>query len=605
MKKAFSPSDRYLWFRPDSRTVWFRMAVPKEVQGAVGKKLIQCSLGTADRREASVLAGKKRAALFEEWGLVGANDQGGGATTLKKPTDAELKEAAVAVAHDLYLEQADMRRRELLSLGPWAHSIAIDNAHEEAGNRAYAQAAGIHVDAEADAERIGEILGFEMPAGSAEYERLCELITQVRASSARVAARRAEGHVDDGPTDPIVAQVDERYADRAKSGETILELFEVYVAKQIELKKKRPAGADQDRMVIDVFAEFVGRDRSLRSIRFEDAQEFVDALAKVPSGYKKRGDYRGLTVRQAIARAEIERHKAISLVTQQRYISTVNPFFKWLQSEKGGRRIRRNPFEGLNLDISDVKGLNRRPPFTADQITAIIHSPLFTGFLADGKEHLPGNKRADDWRYWLPLICLFTGARIGEVAQLRVDDIYRDHGIWCVEFRHDEKTGQRTKSDKARMVALHSQLLAIGLLAFVDRQKKRATCDGNKQLFAQLERGVREQYGDMPSAWWRDYLTSIGVKPRDGGGFGSHSFRHTMADQLRVEGHMDHEIGPIILGHAVSSVTGGYGQASQGTPQLSQSMIESVRFVPIDARGKRIEGGKAVDFRHLHVRSYN
>jgi integrase len=226
---------------------------------------------------------------------------------------------------------------------------------------------------------------------------------------------------------------------------------------------------------------------------------------------------------------------------------------------------------------------------------------LFTGFLADGKEHQSGNQRADDWRFWLPLICLFSGARIGEVAQLHVADVYRDQGIWCVELRDDEQTGQRTKSGKSRVVALHSMLLKIGLLAFVERQKKRSQADGNPQLFPEMKPGPRGQYGDEPSDWWRDYLAHIGVKsPKAGDGFGSHSFRHTMADQLRAAGHLDQVFGPLILGHSTKSVTGGYGETRQGTPQLSQAMIESVKFVPIE-RGKIVEGGQPVDFSHLVI----
>ena len=40
------------------------------------------------------------------------------------------------------------------------------------------------------------------------------------------------------------------------------------------------------------------------------------------------------------------------------------------------------------------------------------------------------NCRADDWRYWIPLVCLFTGARLGEIAQLRTEDVRRERGIW-------------------------------------------------------------------------------------------------------------------------------------------------------------------------------
>lgn len=322
-------------------------------------------------------------------------------------------------------------------------------------------------------------------------------------------------------------------------------------------------------------------------------------LSAVPAGYKKRKDFEGLTLRQAVEKGKRTGMKTLSPITQERYISTLSPFFSWLMGERGGRRIRANPFDGLHLDTSKLKQANARPPFTADQITAIINSPLFVGFRAAGKEHLPGNERADDWRYWLPLICLFSGARIGEAAQLQVGDVFRSAGIWCAEFRSDEQAGQQTKNDKSRLVALHSTLLKMGFLAFVERQRRRAEGDGNLQLFPDLEPGPRHQYGDAPSKWWRRYLDKIGVKSREGrDGFGSHSFRHTLADQLRAAGHLDDVFGPLIHGHYKGGVTGRYGQSQQGTPALSSSLIESVQFVPIE-KGRIVEGGEPVDFSHL------
>ncbi|MEZ5735870.1 MAG: hypothetical protein R3E09_08705 [Novosphingobium sp.] len=80
-------------------------------------------------------------------------------------------------------------------------------------------------------------------------------------------------------------------------------------------------------MVITRFAEFVGTDRAIHSIGFDQAKEFVDALARLPAGYTKRRDYRGLSIRQAIEKAQQDRDKPISLITQQRYISTLSPFF--------------------------------------------------------------------------------------------------------------------------------------------------------------------------------------------------------------------------------------------------------------------------------------
>lgn len=75
---------------------------------------------------------------------------------------------------------------------------------------------------------------------------------------------------------------------------------------------------------------------------------------------------------------------------------------------------------------------------------------MFTGFQADGKEHITDTRRADDWRYWIPLVCLFTGARLGEVAQLRIEDVRRERGVWFIHISNDDSTGQSTKSGYSR-----------------------------------------------------------------------------------------------------------------------------------------------------------
>ena len=590
--------DRHLQQR-GARKIWqLRVAVPRALHKQWGKRERIKSMGTSDRdlavqRALPVLAQWRQ----EERVALGRLD----AVERRRhvPSDHELEEAAVILGYDLVLEDADKTRLD--SRGQFLWEINANWSKQLAEQQACHTATRDHDLVRSLADEAVNALDFHLPPDSEGYARLCDLLNSARLSALRVNEKRAAGDVEAVTDNALVQRVRKREAATAKPSEKIADLFEGYARAQVAAKKKRPAGVDQDRMVIDVFADFIGKDRAISSIGYDDAKDFVDALAKLPSGYRKKKAFKNLTVRQAIAKGEKDGMPPITIITQARYISTVSPFFDWLKSDKGGRHVTSNPFADLHIDTSKLKKANARPPFTAAQITTIINSPLFTGFLTEGKEHIAGNLRADDWRYWIPLICLFTGARIGEVAQLHVDDIAKIEGIWCVEFRHDEAAGQRTKNDKTRLVALHSTLLRIGLLEFLERQKERAEGDGNRQLFPDLEAGPRGQFGDKPSKWWRRYLDKIEVKAGVGkDGFGSHSFRHTMADQLRAAGALDAVFGPLILGHATSSVTGGYGEASQGTPGLSASLIESVKFLPIK-RGWIVEGGKPVDFSHLYA----
>jgi integrase len=122
----------------------------------------------------------------------------------------------------------------------------------------------------------------------------------------------------------------------------------------------------------------------------------------------------------------------------------------------------------------------------------------------------------------------------------------------------------------------------LGFIAYFNRQLARSNADGNRQLFPELKlTGERGKLGDLPSRFWRDYLSAIAIKS-GADGMGAHSFRHTISDRLRTAGYLDREFGPLILGHSDKSVTGGYGELKQGTAKMRHDMLDAVEFDDID-----------------------
>jgi integrase len=563
----------YLVQRGKRGTWQLRVPVPRALHAPGKPKERVRSMGTTDRR----IASDRALAVLDEWKREWAQARGDAFAALAvspparpKPTEAQLKEAAVAVAHDLYLEDAAAHRRGLLSLGQWAHEIAIDNAHVEAGNRAYAHAAGIHTDAQAEAILAGDSLGLDIPPGSAEYEKLCEFITAVKASSARADARRAEGYVDVETDSRLVQEVRAREAAKAKPGETLLQLFDRYAEQRQAEEGKRADTLTQDRKVIEQFTAFIGADRAVASIKPEHVREYRDAMRQLPPKWRDRADMRGLTMREAVEKARAGDMPRVALTTINKHLSTISPLFAWLIEERWDLS---NPCTGLFF--KRVKGKNPRPPFGTERLNAVLASPLFTGFEADGKEHRPGEVRADDWRRWIPLLCLFTGMRVGEAAQLRTEDVSQhDCGAWVIDIHHKPEKGQTTKSGQSRASVAHKKLLGLGFVEFVARSREAG---GDGRLFPELVANDRDQLGAEPSAFWRDYLTRIGVKS-GADGLGAHSFRHELADRLRLEvGLVDDQIA-VAIGHDQKSTTAGYGVVRQGTVRFLAPVMEQVRF---------------------------
>ncbi|MXO95356.1 tyrosine-type recombinase/integrase [Erythrobacter aquimaris] len=540
--------------------------MPKRFQSVEARKLIQVSLKTNDLREARLLTGKMRADLHSEW----EGRLNGSASPAAYPPDhldmtLEATEAAYSRIRPKLENLA--KQQELDNQQAYdAYLRKLRNTRDDFLRAKACKPLSVWSDL---ADRRISKNNWILPQGSEGYDTFVDMIAEAAIEAFNIEIARREGQFAAEPSSLVVKAGLKAKDDTAKDGETILDLFDRYAAQRLAEGRKREDGITQDRKVIDSFAKFVGPRKSIKGLTPADIRDWRDTLAALPPTYQKAKAYEGLSMRQAAAKAKAIGAKTISPVTVNKHLSTLSPFLGWCVTNAYADR---NPCDGLFFGI--VKGKNPRPPFSKGQLEKIFASSLFTGFLREGQEHKPGIQRADDWRYWIPIVCLFTGARVGEIAQLRIEDIQLDDGIPFLLIRHDESTGQRTKSGASRVCPIHSELKRIGFLSFVERQRSRANGKATCQLFPELEPNERGHIGAKPSRFWRDYLKRIGVKSGNDG-LGAHSFRHTMADALRTAGYLDDEI-EVALGHNQKTVTAGYGRVRQGTVKRINTMLEAI-----------------------------
>ncbi len=554
----------HLFQRGKNGTWYARKAVPASLRRQGEPKLLMKSTGTSDRQEA-----KRRAlSILAAWEAQFQAQSAPSAT--RAPTDDELESAAVMVGYDMVRQHEAHRRLAAASAGS-------DQL------RRYQRRTAINLSATGDLDIIRSLadaaiddLGIDLAPESDGYAKFCDYLASARHAALDTSYRAAHGESTVEPDAGVVARVRQRAADKAKRGETLLELFEKWAAERLAKGEKRADTVDQDRKIIEQFAEFVGKDRAVASITPQEVYEYREALRDLPPKWSSQAKLKRLGMRDAAVKARELDLPRMAFTTINKHLSTISPLYKWLAGQPAWVGLK-NPCEGLFHD--KVKGKNPRPPFTTPVLNKIMQSLLFTGFLADGDEHKAGNHHADDWRKWIPLVCMFTGARIGEIAQLRVGDVRQEHGVWFIHIAHEGALS--TKSGQSRPAAVHSRLEGLGFLDFVDRQRDRAGGNAGTPLFPDLKPNSRGQISGVPSRWWRDYLAAIGVKQgRDG--IGAHSFRHELADRLRDEARLlDNEIA-VCLGHSMKSTTGGYGQLRQGTVTMLKDWIEAVTWEGVD-----------------------
>ncbi|WP_375454386.1 tyrosine-type recombinase/integrase [uncultured Methylobacterium sp.] len=80
---------------------------------------------------------------------------------------------------------------------------------------------------------------------------------------------------------------------------------------------------------------------------------------------------------------------------------------------------------------------------------------------------MAGSKAKDPIRRWIPLLCAYSGARLGEACQLRFEDITDIRGIMTMTITSDAGPLKNRKS--VRTIPLHPAVLDAGFLTFVKK----------------------------------------------------------------------------------------------------------------------------------------
>lgn len=193
---------------------------------------------------------------------------------------------------------------------------------------------------------------------------------------------------------------------------------------------------------------------------------------------------------------------------------------------------------------------NRRP-FALEELQTLFRSPYFTGYKSSSKKHEAGDLITRDAFYWCPLIALFTGMRLEEIAQLAADNVKCEGDVWYIDVS-DAKPYQRLKNaGSKRKVPLHYELKNLGFLKY-HAQIKEAN---EERLFPELEQSADGRFSKELSKSFGRYRKNIGLTDKS---IVFHSFRHTFKDACREAG-IERDVHDKLTGHADSSVSASYG----------------------------------------------
>ena len=556
-----------------------RVLVPKALVAKFGRTQIWKSLGTSNRDEAEALhlkEGAKWKAAFVETAQMDVRERP------SKPLMAErvLTEADAARLARQFFD----RGRTDLDRNPFSPADLDENQREHLAEGLHMQLASLSSWRSPDAHLyVGDALdqalvgtGLSHIPNTASTQLLAEylrraLIQLHSLELARLAGDYRGRVADSFFTDAEGRNVAGQGAAAVHSTDlTLKDAIDRYLTEELDLRSVSEKTSLKHRSLLNHIADFFGSQRAVGSITRADCNQLRDTLSRLPPNFGKKATGKR-TLEQIAASNKIG--NTLAWETQNNYLRMADNLFGWMVKE---RLIPDNPASGINPLRRREAPETQRLPFNRGELQSIFSSPLYTGCVDD--EHgfsRVGPNIVRRSRYWVPLLALFTGMRMGEVLQLTPDHVRRSaQGTNFIVLTRD----MRLKTDGAeREIPIHPELERMGFLAWVE--EKRKTKAG--ALFDDVPASKHGYRSDIFTKRFASFLRKVDLPAARRRKLCFHSFRHTFKDALN-ETDASEEIKDELCGWSRAKKTGRRYGTGLSADRL-MAFVDRVEFgIPLD-----------------------
>ncbi len=403
-------------------------------------------------------------------------------------------------------------------------------------------------------------------------DQIREAIVRAQIEHHRIYAARLKGDEAGGnPADPLFNGLQSTAtapelagAQPEPTGLTVKAAVDLYCSRK-EKEWVQKTCLD-NRRVLDILVHCVRGDRPVSSLAKSDVANFREHLQNLPAHAAKRK----LNVKQdAGAVGSLPPvGQLLSSKTVQKYYFMMRAFLVWLRNEE---LIAETPGGTLGVPKPSLKAQqDARHPFNAQQLQQLFSSPAFVGAKSAARRSVTGTVVKRDALFWIPLVGLFTGMRLGEIVQLENCDVGEIDDIEFI-FVWAGENGQKTIKtlQRKRKIPVHQELIRCGLLDYVAGRRK---ADPKGRLFPEVRLGTMGDPSHAFSKQFGRYLDAIGLKSRK---LTFHSLRHTFKDAL-MAAEVPEATAKALMGHSDASVHAIYGSGI--TIGHLNSAIQKVKY---------------------------
>lgn len=401
-----------------------RIAVPSEMKSAIGKSELVTALG-GDRRAAMRLLPEAVAALQKQ---LDAERPPGAVMTSVPAAKRKLTIEQLAVLSYKDRLQQDTMLREASSA--WAR-VPVDTDHAALLREGMAGRLSDNVLNDVVGNRIAGLKAqgkTDVRPGTSDWRRLAIALCVSEYEALERIVERDEGKFDAKPSHPILTSLDE--AETAVPVD-LMELWDQYVA------KRQREGSMQD-----------GGRRQILAV-------------KSLIGFTKKSNANELTTKDISDWHDDLLNKISVRTIAKVYLPTIRSLFSWAVVK---HKMTENPAQGVR-QVAPKLIRNREAGYTLSEALHQLHAARAYQPKLSRQGKVLENSRVTAAKRWVPFLSAFTGARIGELTQLRREDLRIEEEDWIVRITPEAGT---VKSKQYRDIPLHPQLIALGFLQYVE-----------------------------------------------------------------------------------------------------------------------------------------
>ncbi|AUW32135.1 site-specific integrase [Acidithiobacillus caldus] len=310
-----------------------------------------------------------------------------------------------------------------------------------------------------------------------------------------------------------------------------------YERAKIASKRWSDSTLKENKTAINLFLQIAG-DRPMSVYSNEDFRQFVQGLMRLPKYYSTSPAWRGRTISE-LAKTGPGGQEPKNINKQIRFLSA---FFDWYC--KAYYEIRTTHTLANHLveeGRKTVKDSEIRKAMSDAQL-----QKFYQACLADVDDK---RKKGAAFKIWLVPLAAYTGARIGELGQLRTDDVRQVDGVWVFDLLEIEDGQSLKTAASRRQIPVHQALIDGGFLDFVkeQREKRRKWLWGNDKVIDKAD------VASKTANRLRNKIPEISGKNN---GVSMHSVRHSFITKLKNCSTANDEERADLAGHARKGTEG-------------------------------------------------